>query len=89
MKTITVDLKSFCFGVLAMGAVLLMANKPASQLATQPQPYPDNRRFQAFVGKDTRTIILDTQTGRFLLERPAVGLPGWAPLDFEQLHRGR
>ena len=91
MKTITIDLKSFCFGVLTMGTVLLMANKPASQPVAlplaQPQPCPDARRFQAYVAKDSRTIIIDTQTGRFLLERPAIGLPTWQPNDFEQLYQ--
>lgn len=87
--TLTIDLKSFCLGALSVGAVLLMANKPAAQPATPTQPCPDHRRFQAFVGKETRTLILDTQTGRFLLERPSVGLPGWAPLDFEQLYQKR
>ena len=95
MKTITIDLKSFCFGVLTMGTVLLMANKPASQPVAlplaqplaQPQPCQDTRRFQAYVAKDSRTIIIDTQTGRFLLERPAIGLPTWQPNDFEQLYQ--
>ncbi len=89
MKTITIDLKSFCFGVLTMGAVLLMANKPASQpmAAAQPQPGEDTRRFQAYVAKDSRTIIIDTKTGRFLLERPGIGLPTWQSYDFEQLHQ--
>ena len=95
MKTITIDLKSFCFGLLTMGAVLLMANKPASQPVAlplaqplaQPQPCQDARRFQAYVVKDNRTIIIDTQTGRFLLERPAIGLPTWQPNDFEQLYQ--
>ena len=89
MKTITIDLKSFCFGLLTMGAVLLMANKPASQPTSQPEPGTDVRRYQAFIGKDTHTIILDTKTGRFLLERPAMGLPGWQPYDFDQLYQAR
>ncbi|MEZ0611217.1 hypothetical protein ACAW74_22080 [Fibrella sp. WM1] len=87
MKTITIDPKSFCLGVLAMGAVLLMANKPASQPVVQPQP--DNGRYQAVVGRETRTIIIDTKTGRFLVERPGVGLPGWAAEDFEELMQKR
>lgn len=89
MKTITIDLKSFCFGVLAMGAMLLTASKPASQPVLQPLPQPceDTRRFQAYVAKDSRTIIIDTQTGRFLLERPSIGLPTWQSYDFEQLHQ--
>lgn len=87
MKTITIDLKSFCFGVLAMGAVLLMANKPAEQPVAQPQPDEDIRRYQVTISEEKRTIIMDTKTGRFLLERPSVGLPTWEPLDFERLHQ--
>ncbi|MEZ0543167.1 hypothetical protein [Fibrella arboris] len=75
MKTLTIDLKSFCFGVLAMGAVLLMANKPAGQPQTEPvkqslaEPAPceDMRRYQALY-LESHLIILDTQTGRFLRE---------------------
>jgi hypothetical protein len=75
MKTITIDLKSFCFGVMAMGAVLLMANKPASQPqpelvkqpVAEPRPCEDQRRYQALY-LESRLIILDTQTGRFLRE---------------------
>lgn len=95
MKTITIDLKSFCLGLLVMGAVLLMSNKPAGQPQpepvkqplVQPQPSSDTRRFQAYVAKDSRTIIIDTQTGRFLLERPSIGLPTWQSYEFEQLHQ--
>lgn len=83
MKTSTIDPKSFGLGVLAMGAVLLMANKPAAEPVAQPQP--ENGRYQAVVGRETRTIIIDTKTGRFLVERPGVGLPGWAAADFEEL----
>lgn len=89
MKTITIDLKSFCFGVVAVGTLLLMANKPAQQPVAQNQPDPVVRRYQAVVSEGSRTIIIDTQTGRFLVERPALGLPSWAPQDFEELHRGK
>lgn len=79
MKTITIDPKSFCLGVLAMGAVLLMANKPAAQPVAQPQPCDDSRRYQA-VGVDKYAIIIDTKTGRFLYE---YGRPNWRKGDFE------
>ncbi|QKZ12216.1 hypothetical protein [Spirosoma sp. KUDC1026] len=87
--TFTIDLKSFFLGVLTVSAVLLMANKPNTELAQQNQSGWPNQRYQAITGKDTRTIIIDTQTGRFLIERPALGLPAWAPMDFEELYRRR
>jgi len=92
MKTIsfTIDLKSFCLGALTVAAVLLMANKPTGEPAQQNQSSWPTQRYQAVVNKDTRTIIIDTQTGRFLVERPAaVGLPGWAPVDFEEVYKRR
>ena len=89
MKTLTIDLKSFVLGIAAMGAVLLMANKPAPQPVAQPQPDQTVRRYQAIVSERSRTIIIDTQTGRFLLERPSLGLPGWAPQNFDDLYRGK
>jgi hypothetical protein len=85
--TFTIDLKSFFLGALAVSAVLLMANKPDRESAQQNQPGWPNQRYQAITGKDTRTIIMDTQTGRFLVERPTMGLPAWAPMDFEESYR--
>ena len=89
MKTITIDLTSFCLGLLAMGTVLLMAHKPAPQPTAQPDPRPTYGRYQVVIAKDTRTIIIDSETGRFLVERPALGLPGWAPYSFEELYKGK
>ncbi len=92
MKTITftVDVKSFFLGVLTVGGILLLVNfTPASQHTTLPQPDPYVRRYQAVISERSRTIIIDTQTGRFLIERPSVGLPGWAPMDFEELHKSK
>ncbi|GAB3761082.1 hypothetical protein [Spirosoma pomorum] len=85
--TFTIDLKSFFLGALAVSAVLLMANKPDRESAQQNQSGWPNQRYQAITGKDTRTIIMDTQTGRFLVERPTMGLPAWAPMDFEESYR--
>ncbi len=85
MKTVSfnIDIKSFCLGALTVGAVLLMANKPNGEPAQQNQPSWPTQRYQAVVNKDT-------QTGRFLVERPAaVGLPGWAPVDFEEVYKRR
>lgn len=89
MKTIqfTVDFKSFCFGALTLSALLLMANRPDHDSAQPNQSGWPNQRYQAITGKDTRTIIIDTQTGRFLVERPALGVPTWAAMDFEEQYR--
>jgi hypothetical protein len=88
MKTLTIDLKSFFLGLLTMGAMLLMAYKPASAPATQPHPCPENRRFQAVMGGSSgQIVIIDTQTGRFVVEQTAFGRPRWMPADFDQLHQ--
>ncbi len=92
MKTLslTIDFKSFGLGALTVAAVLLMANKPTADPVQQNQTGWPTQRYQAIVNKDTRTIIIDTQTGRFLIERPAaVGLPNWAPVDFEEQYKKR
>jgi hypothetical protein len=92
MKTfsLTIDLKSFGLGALTVAAILLMANKPTDNPGQQNQTGWPTQRYQAVVNKDTRTIIIDTQTGRFLIERPAaVGLPSWAPVDFEEQYKRR
>jgi len=88
--TFTIDLKSFLLGVLTVCGLLILVNfTPVAQPNTQSQPDQHPQRYQAIAGKDTRTIIMDTQTGRFLVERPTIGLPTWAPMDFEELYRKR
>jgi hypothetical protein len=86
MKSLTfsIDLKSLALGAMLAGGLLTLANfKPADKQATAGE----NGRYQAIVSERSRTIIIDTQTGRFLLERPSMGLPNWAPLDFDELHK--
>ena len=80
MKTLTIDLKSFCLGILAVGALLLMANKPASQ----PDPQNEVRRYQAVTG-ERGVIILDTKTGRFIVDPYGFSNPRWTKGDFEEI----
>ncbi len=84
MKTMMIDLKSLCLGVALMGAMLLMANKPAPQPVAQPDPANEVRRFQA-VTTESRIIIVDTKTGRFILEKQTLGVPRWIKGDFEEI----
>ena len=82
MKTITIDLKSVCLGALTMGALLLMANKPAEQPTA---PTDDLRRYQAVTGERGVTI-LDTKTGRFIVDPYGFSNPRWTKGDFEEIH---
>ncbi|MBO0952126.1 hypothetical protein [Fibrella forsythiae] len=87
MKSITfsIDLKSFFLGALLVGGLLILANfKPADKPETAAPG--DNRRYQVVISAHSRDIIIDTQTGRFLIERPGLGVPGWTPMDFEELY---
>ena len=84
MKTITIDLKSFCFGVLAMGTVLLMANKPAGQ--SQPEPMNEVRRYQAIMS-EYGPLVLDTKTGRFIVDQPAMSTTRWRTFDLSVLFK--
>ncbi len=82
--TIALDLKSFFLGALTILGLLLMTNfKPADQPKAEPDP--DIRRFQVVTG-DRQTIILDTKTGRFLIDVNAVN-PRWSKGDFETIQR--
>jgi hypothetical protein len=84
MKTLTIDLKSACFGAFAAGVLLMLFNfKPANQPAPPTEGF---RRYQVVLSERNRDIIVDTQTGRFLIERPALGLPRWQPYDFEEIY---
>ena len=80
MKTLTIDLKSACFGAITAGALLLMANKPASQ----PDPQNEVRRYQAVTGERGVTI-LDTKTGRFIVDPYGFSNPRWTKGDFEEI----
>lgn len=86
MKTITfsIDLKSFFLGALTVGGILTMANfTPANK--QQPEPGQiDTRRFQA-VTSERETIIVDTQTGRFIVNGNYIGQGRWNKGDFEDI----
>ena len=89
MKTITfsIDFKSFFLGVLTLGGLLLLVNFTPSD-RNQPEPsLLDTRRFQAIV-QESETIILDTKTGRFLVNPRYLGKPRWIRGDFEELQSG-
>jgi hypothetical protein len=86
MKTITfsIDIKSFFLGALTVGSILLLANfTPANR--TQPEPtLLDTRRFQLIV-HERETVILDTKTGRFIVNPSYLGRPRWVSGDFDAL----
>lgn len=86
MKTInlSIDVKSFFLGALTVGGILLLTNfTPADK--TQPEPtLLDTRRFQMIV-HERETVILDTKTGRFIVNPNYLGRPRWVPGDFDVL----
>ena len=81
---ISIDFRSFLLGALTVGGLLTLINfKPAREL--QPDPaILDTRRFQV-VTSERQTIILDTKTGRFLLDPFATAKPKWTAGDFEEI----
>ncbi|MBO0937068.1 hypothetical protein J2I47_10975 [Fibrella sp. HMF5335] len=83
MKTLTIDLKSVFLGAGLMGGLLLMANKPAPQAVQQP--VDEVRRYQAVTGERGVTI-LDTKTGRFIVDPYGFQNPRWTKGDFEEIH---
>ena len=81
MKTTTIDLKSFCLGILATGTLLILFNfKPADKTVHDC----DNRRFQV-VASERETIIIDTQTGKFVVSPAYLGRPRWIKGDFDEI----
>lgn len=88
MKTlnIAIDLRSFLFGALTLFGLLTFTNfKPARE--AQPDPaILDTRRFQV-VASERQLIILDTKTGRFILDPFATTKPKWVVGDFEQVQK--
>lgn len=86
MKTInfSIDIKSFFLGAFTVGGVLLLANfTPSDKM--QPDPaLLDTRRFQMIV-HERETVILDTKTGRFIVNPSYIGRPRWVSGDFETL----
>lgn len=88
MKTINIaiDFRSFLIGALTLGSLLTLTNfKPDREV--QPDPAVlDTRRFQVVAG-EKQVIILDTKTGRFILDPFATSKPKWVVGDFEQVQK--
>ncbi|WP_080056755.1 hypothetical protein [Spirosoma aerolatum] len=68
MKTIhfSIDLRSFFLGALTLTGVLLLTNFKPSRHSPSEQGFNENRRYQAVTGEQG-SIILDTQTGQYIL----------------------
>ncbi|GAB3175866.1 hypothetical protein [Telluribacter humicola] len=88
MKTfhLSIDLKSFFMGALTLGGILLLANFTPVEKAKPESDIIDTRRFQVVAG-ERETIILDTQTGRFIVSPGYIGQPRWVNGDFEELQK--
>ena len=82
--TITIDLKSLCLGAVGVLCIVSLSNFNKSG-DRQPDPVNDLRRYQAVVG-DRETIILDTQTGKFLVDPAYNGHPRWQKGEFNAMH---
>ena len=83
---IVIELRSFLLGALTLGSLLTLINfKPDHD--GQPDPAVlDTRRFQV-VADDKQTIILDTKTGRFILDPFNTVKPKWVIGGFEEVHK--
>ncbi|HEV7347843.1 hypothetical protein [Telluribacter sp.] len=86
MKTIhfSLDIKSFFVGAFTLGGILLLANFTPAGKGQSASDIIDTRRFQVVAG-DRETVILDTQTGRFIVSPGYIGQPRWVNGDFEEL----
>ncbi|GAB3953334.1 hypothetical protein GCM10028805_36830 [Spirosoma harenae] len=88
MKTIniSIDIRSFLLGALTLGGLLTLVNFKADH-DSQPDPAVlDTRRFQV-VASEHQTIILDTKTGRFILDPFGTNKPKWVVGDFEEVQK--
>ncbi|MBC8155375.1 MAG: hypothetical protein H7Z72_21000 [Bacteroidetes bacterium] len=86
MKTITItlDLKSLCIGALGVLAVVSLSNFNKAD-EKRADTTDEVRRYMAIAG-DRETIILDTKTGKFILNPGYVGRPRWIKGDFSTTH---
>lgn len=85
MKSLTfsIDLKSVALGVVLTGGLLTLANfKPSDKPA--PEQGNMNRRYQAVTGAQG-TVILDTQTGKFLTYGYLLNRVKWDKGDFSAI----
>jgi hypothetical protein len=78
--TITIDLKSLCLGAVGVLCIGLLSN---FNNADQPRgsAVDEVRRYQAVSGEHG-TVILDTKTGQYIIDRTAIGQPRWMKGDF-------
>lgn len=88
MKTINIViyLRSFLLGALTLGSLLTLINFKPDHDGQPDQAVVDTRRFQVVAG-DKQTIILDTKTGRFILDPFNTVKPKWVMGDFEEVHK--
>ncbi|GAB3758009.1 hypothetical protein [Spirosoma pomorum] len=85
MKAIhfSIDMRSFILGALTLLGLLLLANFTPSQTKVSEPDTTQNRRYQAVTGPQG-SIILDTQTGQYILVYgPGKGLR--TKFDFNEL----
>ena len=85
--TITLDLKSLCLGALGVFCIVALSN--FNRPAPQPNDATDEvRRYQAVSG-ERGLIILDTKTGKFLLDVNYIGRARWQKGDFETMQNDK
>ncbi|MBD2705684.1 hypothetical protein IC229_34065 [Spirosoma sp. BT702] len=83
---IAIDLRSFSLGAFTLGILLTFINFKPNRHA-QPEPaVVDTRRFQV-VASEHQTIILNTKTGRFILDPFGTNKPKWVIGDFEEVQK--
>lgn len=85
--TITIDLKSLCIGALGVLCVVSLSNfnkvdKP------QTDPVDEIHRYQV-VSDERGIVLLDTQTGKFLLDAKYSNNTRWQKGDFNTIHTGK
>lgn len=81
--TITLDLKSLCIGALGVFAIMSLSNFNNAN-ERRDDPTDEVRRYQA-VADERGYIILDTKTGKYIIDR-YVGRPNWLRGDFTTKH---
>ncbi len=82
--TFSIDLKSVALGAILTGGLLTLANFKPSEKPAQ-DPGDAKRRYQVIMD-ERGTLILDTQTGNFLID-PSASLrqPRWQKVDFNAI----
>ncbi len=85
--TITIDLKSIGLGALCVLGIGLLSNFNNANKAPI-NAADEGRRYQA-VSSDRGFIIVDTQTGQYLLDTRYAGRPQWVKGDFTTIYDDR